>query len=58
MLKSFTQTNCDAVKLESNGKNFKILKTLVKSGVKVMGYRLYSTIQKIFFSTRTQNKEK
>ncbi|MAV56901.1 MAG: 3-methyl-2-oxobutanoate hydroxymethyltransferase [Candidatus Pelagibacter sp.] len=34
----FKKTNCDAVKLESNGKNFSLIKKLVKSGVPVMGH--------------------
>ncbi len=29
---------CDAVKIESNGKNFNIIKNLVKSGIPVMGH--------------------
>ena len=29
---------CDAVKIESNGKNFNIIKHLVKSGISVMGH--------------------
>ena len=31
--KVILKTNCDAIKLESNGKNFKILKTLANSGI-------------------------
>ena len=38
MLKVFKKTHCDAVKLESNGKNFNIIKNLVKSGLPVMGH--------------------
>ncbi len=34
----FKKTQCDAVKLESNGKNFKIIKKLVTSGIPVMGH--------------------
>ncbi len=33
---------CDAVKIESNGKNFKIIRELVKSGVQVMGHIGYT----------------
>ena len=32
------KTKCDAVKLESNNKNFKIIKTLVKNKIPVMGH--------------------
>ena len=44
------KTNCDAVKLESNGKNFKILKTLTDSGIKVMGHIGYTPQYKKYFS--------
>ena len=42
------KTKCDAVKLESNNKNFNIIKELVKIyRIPVMGHmRIYSTIQK------------
>ena len=36
------RTNCDAVKLESNGKNFNIIKNLVRSGIPVMGHIGYT----------------
>tara|TARA_B100002052_G_C15806759_1_gene563902 strand:- start:249 stop:1022 length:774 start_codon:yes stop_codon:yes gene_type:complete len=32
------QTHCDAIKLESNGRNVNIIKKLVKSGIPVMGH--------------------
>ena len=32
------KTNCDAIKLESNGKNFNIIKKLVIAGIPVMGH--------------------
>ncbi len=44
------KTNCDAIKLESNGKNFKIFKTLVNSGIKVMGHIGYTPQYKKYFS--------
>ena len=44
------KTNCDAIKLESNGKNFKILKTLTNSGIKVMGHIGYTPQYKKYFS--------
>tara|TARA_B000000557_G_C20742075_1_gene429037 strand:+ start:32 stop:826 length:795 start_codon:yes stop_codon:yes gene_type:complete len=36
------KTGCDAVKLESNSKNFKILETLVKKNIPVMGHIGYT----------------
>ena len=36
--KIFKNVRCDAVKIESNGKNFNIIKDLVKSGMPVMGH--------------------
>ena len=38
----FKKTRCDAVKLESNKKNFKIINSLVKSGFPVMGHMGYT----------------
>ena len=32
------KTKCDAVKIESNNKNFKIIKTLIKAKINVMGH--------------------
>jgi len=32
------KTNCDAVKMECNGKNFKIIESVVKLGIPVMGH--------------------
>ena len=32
------KTKCDAVKIECNGKNFEIIKSLVKIGIPVMGH--------------------
>ena len=48
--KVLLKTNCDAIKLESNGKNFKILKTLTNSGIKVMGHIGYTPQYKKYFS--------
>ena len=48
--KVILKTNCDAIKLESNGKNFKILKTLTNSGIKVMGHIGYTPQYKKKFS--------
>ena len=48
--KVLRKTNCDAIKLESNGKNFKILRTLTNSGIKVMGHIGYTPQYKKYFS--------
>ena len=48
--KVLLKTNCDAIKLESNGNNFKILKTLSNSGIKVMGHIGYTPQYKKYFS--------
>ena len=44
------KTKCDAVKLESNGRNFNILKSLVQSGVNVMGHIGYTPQYKKSFT--------
>ena len=46
--KVFNKTKCDAVKLESNGKNFHIISRLVKLGFPVMGH--------IGFTPQNKNK--
>ena len=38
------KTKCDAIKLESNGKNFQIIQNLVKKRIAVMGHIGYTTI--------------
>ena len=48
--KVLKKTKCDAVKLESNGKNFDLLQKLVKSGVNVMGHIGYTPQYKKSFS--------
>ena len=40
--KIIKETKCDAVKIESNSKNFDIIKTLVKSKINVMGHIGYT----------------
>ena len=44
------ETKCNAVKLESNGKNFNIIKKLVQSKIKVMGHIGYTPQHKNSFS--------
>ena len=34
----FKKTKCDAVKMECNGKNFKIIQSIIKMGIPVMGH--------------------
>ena len=34
----FDKTKCDAVKMECNGKNFKIIESVIKTGIPVMGH--------------------
>ena len=34
----FKKTKCDAVKMECNGKNYKIIESVVKLGIPVMGH--------------------
>lgn len=48
--KVLKKTNCDAIKLESNGKNINIFEKLVRSGVKVMGHIGYTPQFKKNFS--------
>ena len=36
------KTKCDAIKLESNGKNFHIIQNLVKNKIAVMGHIGYT----------------
>ena len=58
--KVLKKTKCDAVKLESNGKNFNIIKSLVKSGINVMGHIGYTPQYKKSFSPQgfKSNEEK
>ena len=53
-------TKCDAVKLESNGKNFQIIKELKKSNIPVMGHIGFTPQFKKRFKIEgdTQNKIK
>tara|TARA_B100001250_G_C19767248_1_gene775361 strand:+ start:683 stop:1462 length:780 start_codon:yes stop_codon:yes gene_type:complete len=56
-IKVFKKSHCDAVKLESNGKNFNILKSLVKSGIPVMGHIGYTPQYKGKFKPQGLNKK-
>ncbi len=38
----FQKTNCDAVKIESNNKNFKIIREITKAKIPVMGHIGYT----------------
>ncbi len=54
--KVFQKNYCDAVKLESNGKNFNILKSLVRFGIPVMGHIGYTPQYKDRFKPQGLNK--
>ena len=54
--KIFNKKLCDAVKLESNGKNFNILKNLTKKGIPVMGHIGYTPQNKGKFKPQGLNK--
>ena len=50
------KTKCDAVKIESNKKNFKIIELLVKKKIPVMGHIGYTPQFKNKFKIQGQNK--
>tara|TARA_B100001057_G_scaffold500380_1_gene615114 strand:+ start:2131 stop:2919 length:789 start_codon:yes stop_codon:yes gene_type:complete len=50
------KTKCDAVKLESNKKNFKIIESLVKNGIPVMGHIGYTPQFKKKFKVEGKTK--
>ena len=52
----FKKTNCDAVKIESNNKNFKIIREIVKSKIPVMGHIGYTPQFKKKFKVEGKNK--
>ena len=56
----FRKSRCDAVKLESNGKNFNIVKKIVESGMPVMGHIGYTPQYKKTFKPQglKQKEEK
>ncbi|MBA1339145.1 MAG: 3-methyl-2-oxobutanoate hydroxymethyltransferase [Pelagibacterales bacterium] len=49
------KTNCDAVKIESNNKNFKIIKEIVKAKIPVMGHIGYTPQHKNIFKVEGKN---
>jgi 3-methyl-2-oxobutanoate hydroxymethyltransferase len=49
------KTNCDAVKIESNNKNFKIIKEIVKARIPVMGHIGYTPQYKKKFKVEGKN---
>ena len=51
-------TKCDAVKIESNGKNFNIIKELVKIKIPVMGHIGYTPQFKSIFKIEGASKKK
>ena len=51
------KTHCDAVKLESNGKNFKIINKIVKSGIPVMGHIGFTPQYKKKFKPQGMSKK-
>tara|TARA_B100001057_G_scaffold291494_1_gene291506 strand:+ start:2067 stop:2849 length:783 start_codon:yes stop_codon:yes gene_type:complete len=52
-----SQTKCDAIKLESNKKNFKIIEYLVKNKINVMGHIGYTPQFKKKFKIEGQTKK-
>ena len=55
--KIFKKTNCDAVKIESNNKNFKIIKAISKAKIPVMGHIGYTPQFNNKFKVKGKNKK-
>ena len=53
----FKKTNCDAVKIESNNKNFKTIREIVKARIPVMGHIGYTPQFKKKFKVEGKNKK-
>ena len=51
------KTNCDAIKIESNNKNFKIIKEIIKAKIPVMGHIGYTPQFKKKFKVEGKNKK-
>ncbi|MDA7715525.1 3-methyl-2-oxobutanoate hydroxymethyltransferase [Pelagibacteraceae bacterium] len=54
--KVINKTGCDAIKLESNKKNYKIIETLVKKKIPIMGHIGYTPQYKKKFKVEGQTK--
>ena len=52
----FSKTKCDAVKIESNNKNFKIIQEIIKAKIPVMGHIGYTPQFKKKFKVEGKNK--
>ena len=52
------KTKCDAIKIESNNKNFKIIKEITKANIPVMGHIGYTPQFKNSFKVEGKNKLK
>ena len=55
--KIMKRVKCDAFKIESNGKNYEIIKSLVKSGIPIMGHIGYTPQFKKKFKIEGINKK-
>ena len=56
--KAIKNTKCDAVKIESNGRNFNIMESLIASGIPVMGHIGYTPqFKKSFKISGSKKKE-
>ena len=53
----FKKTNCDAVKIESNNKNFKIIREIVKAKIPVMGHIGFTPQFKKKFTVEGKSKD-
>ena len=53
----FQKTKCDAVKIESNNKNFKIIREIIKAKIPVMGHIGYTPQFKKKFKVEGKNKK-
>jgi len=53
----FKKTNCDAVKIESNNKNFKIIREITKAKIPVMGHIGYTPQFKSKFKVEGKSKK-
>ena len=53
----FKKTNCDAVKIEGNNKNFKIIREIIKAKIPVMGHIGYTPQFKNKFKVEGKNKK-